>query len=84
MVLAGVSGGSAVVFQSFSLIWVENLMKRQRVMKQSFIKCAKKMIKKDGVFSLFRGALPFILYNSLARFVDVSSNFFVINFFKNH
>lgn len=53
-------------------------------MKNSLIICAKKIIQKDGIISLFRGAFPLILYNSLARFGDVSSNFFVINFFNNH
>lgn len=84
MVLTGFSGGSAVIFQSSLLIWAENLVKKQRAMKHSLIKCAKKIIKKDGMISLFRGAFPLMLYNSLARFGDVSSNFLVINFFNNH
>ena len=53
-------------------------------MKHSLIKCAKKIIKKDGIISLFKGFFPLMFYNSLARFGDVSSNFLVINFFNNH
>ena len=53
-------------------------------MKHSLIDCAKKIIQKDGIISLYKGILPLMLYNSLARFGDVSSNFLVINFFNNH
>mgnify|MGYP002345352416 CR=1 FL=1 len=53
-------------------------------MKHSLLKCAKKIIKHDGIISLFRGVFPLMLYNSLARFGDVSSNFLVINYFNSH
>lgn len=83
VLLSGISGASAVVIQGLSIIWAENLVRKQRVTNQSIFQCASKMVQNQGVKSLFKGTFPLICYNSFARFGDVSSNFVVLNFFKN-
>jgi hypothetical protein len=83
VILSGVSGACAVVIQGISVIWAENILKKQRATNQTIIQCASKMVKTHGVMSLFKGTFPLICYNSFARFGDVSSNIIVLNYFKH-
>ena len=84
VMLSGISGAFAVVVQGVSVIWAENIVRKQRATNQSIFQCASKMIKTYGVKSLFKGTFPLICYNSFARFGDVSINFIVLKFFKHH
>ena len=45
VLLTGFSGASAVAFQSSSMVWAENLIRKQRGTNHSLIQCASKMIK---------------------------------------
>ena len=84
VILSGISGATAVVVQGVSVIWAENIVRKQRITNQSIFQCASKMVRTHGVKSLFKGTFPLICYNSFARFGDVSINFIVLNFFKHH
>ena len=80
----GLSGGSAMAVQVFTLMWLRTTINYQYRYGKTTTEALRTLWKEGGIPRFYRGLLPALAQGPLSRFGDTFANTGVMYWMKNH